>query len=300
MRVTEIRLHQLGSTSIRDARERLMEAQRVAVSGARVNELSDDPASAARARLARSLMHQAESHQRSIELGNLQLERAEQALSEVSNLLVRAKELTLAMANETITASQRSLAAQEINELRLTAIDLANTKAGNEYVFAHVNTTSPPVDAAGTFTYDVNTYQTVREAEVGPSSRAEIGSSASLAFAQRVADPGSIDVFVALSDLVADLNANDPDAVRAAVDDLDSAHDQVVAERARIGLRTSRLTTAQETATAAQDVYRQLESDLVDADAAEAFSYLNLAETGLQASLAVTSRILGPSLLDMM
>lgn len=300
MRVTEARLHQLGNTSIRDSRERLVEAQRVAVSGVRVNELSDDPAAAARARLTRSLMNQADGHMRNIEFGNLQLERAEQALSEITNLLTRAKELALAMANETIAGTQRALTAQEIGEIRRATIDLANTKVGTEYVFAHVNTTSPPVDATGTFTYDVNTYQSVRQAEVGPAARAEIGSSASLAFAQRLADPTSIDVFTTLSDLVADLNANDPDAVRGAVDELNTALDQVVAERARVGLRTTRLMTANETASAAKDVYRRLESDLLDADAAEAFSYLSLAETGLQASLAVTSRILGPTLLDMM
>ncbi|MEE9384457.1 MAG: flagellin [Nannocystaceae bacterium] len=298
MRITQTHLHQLANTSVRNARERLIEAQQVAVSGAKVTKPSDDPALASRARLTRSLLAQSDSHQRNIDFGTLQLDRGEQALAAVSNVLVRAKELALAMATDTINGTQRTLAAGEINELRGAAIDLANTQIGEEYVFSHVNTTSPPVDSVGNFTYDADLHQSVRRAEVGPAAQAEVGASGSHAFAQRAADPSSVDVFAVLGDLVIDLNANDTDAIRASVDQLNTAMDQVIAERSRLGLRSNRLQTASESVQDTKTVYRKLESDLVDADAAEAFSYLNLAETGLQAALAVTARILGPSLLD--
>ena len=45
-------------------------------------------------------------------------------------------------------------------------------------------------------------------------------------------------------------------------------------------------------------MYTTLRGELLDADAAEAFSNLTLAETTMRAAVTVASRILGPSLLD--
>jgi flagellin-like hook-associated protein FlgL len=182
--------------------------------------------------------------------------------------------------------------------LRTGMMDVINTRYDNEYVFAHVATTSPPMDATGAFTYDPDTYDTVRSAEIGPGRLGEIGASGSHAFAQRAADPASVDVVALLQTLTNDLTANDPDALRSRLDSLEAAFDQVVAERARTGLRTQRLRDADLAADQSQTLYSQLRSDLVEADAAEAFSRVTLAQASVEAAVAVASRVLGPSLLD--
>ncbi len=298
MRVTERQLHTLSLRAVTNSRNGLTEAQNTAMTGVRVETPSDDPAAAARAQVLRSLQSEQAGYERNISFGRLRLESAEQSLAEAGSLLTRVKELAIGMANETLDASQRQLGANEIGALRANMIELANTKQGDEFVFAHVNTRQAPVDPAGNFTYDVNLYDQVRDAEIGANARGEIGSSGSHAFAQRAADPSSVDVFAMLDTLQAAMNANDPDAIRAQIDDIEQAHAQVVAERARVGTRMSRLDSAREAASGANQLYRRLEAELIDADAAEAFSELNLAETSFQAAITVAGRVFGQTLLD--
>ncbi len=298
IRVTQSRQSGLALQAITLARARLLERQRVAMSGQRVNKPSDDPAAAARARLMGELDARAASHRTAANYGVSRLGTADAALGEGGNILLRARQLATAMANDTMSADERTAAAAEVASLRRAMIDVMNTRYGDEYVFAHVDTRSPPYDANTGFTYDVDSYDDVREAEVGPTQRVEIGASGSHAFAQRVADPNSVDVISQLSDLETDLRNDDADSIRADIDGLATAFDQVLAERTRVGVRMADLRRADEAATQASSVYEALRSDLVDADAAEAFSQLSLAENTMQAAVAVASRVLGPSLLD--
>jgi flagellar hook-associated protein 3 FlgL len=270
IRVTQSRQSGLALQAVASARVRLQQAQEVAMSGQRVVKPSDDPAAAARSRLLGELQARAESHRTTAQYGRSRLETADQALSEAGNVLVRARQLATAMANGTMSAAERTAAATEVGQLRRAMVDLVNTQHGDEYIFAHVDTRSPPYQDGAGFTYDVDTYAQVREAEVGPGQRVEIGASASQAFAQRAGTPGSVDVVAVL----AQLEAN------------------------RTGVRMEQLQRADESAAQTQGVYTRLRSDLVDADAAEAFSRLSLAENTMQAAVTVAARVLGPSLLD--
>jgi len=300
MRVTESQLQSLALRTLSDNRVRLLDAQKTAMTGRRIDTPSDDPTASARARLLGALQTESEGYLSNVEYGELRLRQAEIALSEGSSVLVRVKELALAMANETMSAQQRAGTAIEVDELRRSLIDLAGTKQGDEFVFANVDSTSALVDPAGNFTYDVDTFFDVRDVEIGSSARGEISASGAHAFAQRAVDPNSVDVFKVLEDLSTALTANDPTGVRAQIDNIDQAHNQVVAERSKTGIRLNRLSLAHESAVQAKDLYVLLESDLVDADAAEAFTKLSLADTALQAAIAVASRLQGSTLLNVL
>jgi len=301
IRVTTSQLHRSAFRTVNDTRLRTQEAQEVAMTGRRVNTASDDPAAAARARIMGELKSTAKSHQTSTTYGIARLQTAEDALAEVSNQILRAQEIALSSANETLTGEQRLAYATEVRQIHETVADLINTRHLGEYVFAHVNTNAQVFDSTtGNFTYDVNTYAEVRRAEVGQGQYADIGASASHAFAARTADPRSVDVPAMLAGLEAALVANDPDAIRGTIDSVQSGYDQVVGERTRVGVRVQRLRDAEAAAEQSVTVYTSLESDLVDADAAEAFSNLSMAENSMQAAVTVAARILGPSLLDVL
>lgn len=268
------------------------------MSGQRVTKPSDDPAAAARARLLGELAARASSYRTTTTYGLARLQTAESALADAGNVLTRAREIATAMANGTMSASERSAAATEVEQLRRAMIDAINTRHGDEFVFADVATESPPYTDSVGFNYDVNTYATVRRAEVGPSQTAEVGASASVAFGQRAADPGSVDAVAQLDDLVNDLRTNNIDGVRADIDGVTLAFEQVLAERTRVGVRTEQLRRADEAASSSASVATRLKSELVDADAAQAFSNLTLAQNSMQAAVSVAARMLGPSLLD--
>lgn len=298
IRVTQNRQNALALQSVMTARARMQQAQETAMTGVRVAKPSDDPAAAARARLLGELESRAESHRTVISYGTARMQTAEQALAEAGTVLTRAREIATAMANDTMSSAERAAAATEVEQLRQTMGQLINTRHGDEYVFANVATHSPPyVDGTG-FAYDVDGFSDVRRAEVGPSEIAEIGASGSTAFAQRAADPNSVDVVAALAGLAANLASNDAAGVRVDIDTISRSFDQVLVERTRVGVRMDQLRRADEAADQSSTVYATLRSDLVDADAAEAFSRLSLTQTSMQAAVTVASRMLGPSLLD--
>lgn len=299
IRVTNNQMYKTALRSVMGARGRMQDAQRVALTGERVARPSDDPAAAARARVLASLKTASESHIRTISDGVSRLQRADDSLSSVSASISRARELAQRGANPTYTAPQRAAMAAEISQIRSQVIDQINTNYLGEYVFAQVNTRTAPYDtAAGGFSYDVDVYDQVRKVEVGPAQLGEIGASGSIAFAARAADPTSIDLPAMLAGLEADMLANDGDLIRANLDTLERAFSQVLNEQARVGVRVQRLRQAEAAASQAKNVYTTLRGELVDADAATAFSELTLAETSMQAAVTVASRIMGPSLLD--
>ena len=300
MRITQTQLQNLALNSITDARANTFERQKVASTGKRIDSPSDDPTGSAQARLLNSLRYETNAYLGNVNFAKLRLEQAEQALSESANVVVRARELALAMANGTVGTEQRNLAAAEVGSLRATLIDLANTKQGNEFIFANTNTNNPPVDPSGTFSYDPNLFNNVREIEFGPTARGAISGSASEAFAQRGAAPNSIDVFSTMQTLITNLQNNDPTAIRSSIDELNRAFDQLNAERTQIGIRTNRAQNAEYSANQAESLYKSLEGEIVDADAAEAFSQLSLAQNSLQAAVTISARILGPSLIDVL
>jgi flagellar hook-associated protein 3 FlgL len=298
IRVTQLQLHDASLSSVMRSRAQLQRVQTEAMTGERVTKPSDDPGASARARLVGDLQARNATYRGVASHGTARLQTAEQALAEVGNVLVRARELATAMANETVTADQRSSAAIETEQLRRAVVDLMNTRDGDEYVFAHVDTHAPPYQDGVGFTYDVDTYAEVREAEVAQGRTAEIGASGSRAFAQRAADPGSIDVVTAVAGLTDALAANDPDAVRASIDNLTAAFDQALGERTAVGERMQMLQRADEQAQQSATVLAGVRSDLLDADITDALSRLQLAETTVRAALSVAARMLGPSLLD--
>ena len=298
IRVTQLQIHDASLASVMRSRAELQRVQTEAMTGERVTKPSDDPSASARARLVGDLQARAATYRSIAGHGTARLQTTEQALAEVGNVLVRARELATAMANETVSSEQRASAAVETEQLRRAVVDLVNTRDGDEYVFAHVDTHAPPYQDGVGFTYDVDAYSAVRTAEVAQGRTAEIGASGSRAFAQRAADPGSVDVVDAVAGLTDALAANDPDAVRACIDTLTAAFDQALGERTAVGERMQMLQRADEQAQQTATVLAGVRSDLLDADITEALSRLQLADTTVRAALSVAARMLGPSLLD--
>jgi flagellar hook-associated protein 3 FlgL len=298
IRVTQLQLHDASLNAMMRSRASLQRVQNEAMTGERVSKPSDDPSAAARGRLLGDLQARSQTYRGVVSQGTSRLQVAEQALAEVGNVLVRARELATAMANETMSADQRTSAAIEMEQLRRSMVDLVNTRDGEEYVFAHVDSHSQPYQDGVGFSYDVDTFADVREAEVAQGRTAEIGASGSRAFAQRAADPGSLDVIATLAGLRDALVANDPDAVRSSIDTVTTAFDQALAERTAVGERLQTLQRADEQAEQSATIVAGLKSDLLDADITDALSRLQLAETTVRAALTVSARMLGPSLLD--
>lgn len=137
-----------------EASRRLLQAQEVLSSGKRIHRLSDDPTGAVRAVDLAGLERALAQQERNLSYARPALEQSDAALAEVGEILVRARELALAMASETYTAADRRLAAVEVRQLYLRLLALSNTEMQGRYIFAgYRNASAPFVEQSGRAVY---------------------------------------------------------------------------------------------------------------------------------------------------
>ena len=124
--------------------QRLAKVQESVSSGKRINRLSDDPIGAVRVLDLRSLEGTLDQFDKNINSAIPFLERADTVYEGVENVLFRAKELALAMANDTNSDEERRLTAVEVNQLFRQLISLANTDVDNRFIFGGFKNGSEP------------------------------------------------------------------------------------------------------------------------------------------------------------
>lgn len=105
-------------------------------------------------------------------------------------------------------------------------------------------------------------------------------------------------IFGVLSDLEVSLRTNSKEGVQSSLDKLDEALAQVVLARAEVGSRVATLTSSLENLTKGVIDSKALASSLEEVDNFELVSDLNKSESTLKASLASSSKLIQPSLLD--
>lgn len=249
-------------------------------------------------------------------------------LSQAAELLIRAKEIATQGANTSNDATARASIAEEVFQIRDNMVNLANSTFQGKYIFGGADDDDAPFDEM-TYTNPASgeaSRRFVFDAEVGTDLTRTVNLTDDVSVT--VNTPGdtifknSIETLERLGralagyDTTPDPNAGSPDgggaayslpaqnatqvgAINSAIDALDNARqDDVERERVSLGGKLRRLETAESlielTKVNSQDVLDHLQN----ADTVEAASALTQAQTVLQASYAVTSRLLNLSILD--
>lgn len=154
MRVTSQSLSTQVIDSLQQAYQRVAQAQEVVTSGRRINHLSDDPVGATRVLGLRSVEASLAQYQSNINNSQPFLESADTALSNVTDGLNRAKEIALAMANDTNTAVDRQSAAVEVQQIFQQILSLGNTTVENRSLFGgYLNGTAAFAQGANQVNY---------------------------------------------------------------------------------------------------------------------------------------------------
>ena len=283
MRVTERIVFRHAVSDVMNLRSRLFTLQQQGATGKRFQSIEEDPTSAERIRMLREAREATLHYETNIIRSKTQLEAADAALDEATNLLIRAKELAIAGSNETMTAEQRAIYGQEVDSLFESMVGVANTEAAGEFVFGGFLVNQEPFQTDGTFLGDNGQ----KEVDVGPSSRVQVNVSGDDTFTVS----GGIDVFTALSDLQTALNTNDLNGIRTAIDQMDLAQTQISNGRTDAGLKLNRLDVASAVRTRLEDSLTSEESDILDVDSVEVFMDLNATLSALQSAVSVSQRV---------
>lgn len=137
--------------------ESIFKSQEQIVSNKKVNRPSDDPAAISRIVNYNAQISSIGAYRKSISSAMSSMGAADTALIGLNDLLIRAKELALQGANATYSAADRIDMSKEVDGLLQSAMEIANTKVGNQYVFAGYKSTSEPIDkSTGEYLSDSN------------------------------------------------------------------------------------------------------------------------------------------------
>ncbi len=273
--------YNLGSIS-----EELSKVNEIATTGKKINNLSDDPVGLTQSLTIQSDLAGIEQMGRNIDFGNSWLSASESALTSVENILSDTKALCVQMANGTIGADQRSVAAETVQNNLEEIVSLANTNVAGNYIFSGTKTDTIPFDlTTGAYYGDSNAF-TIK---ISKNSTIEIGSAGDAVFGT---------VFNTLTDLKDALQTNDVGGIQDAMENLDGHFDDIRTKISDVGSKMNRMEIKNK-------IYQDLNftnterlSKIEDADIAEAVMNVKAAELTYQAALASSSKVMTLSLVD--
>lgn len=283
-----------------DLRARAESLQTSIASGERLARSSDDPLAASR---LRSLMR-AEGHAAidtaNADLANADLTLADGALSEITNAIIRAQELTTQAATGTLSPQQRAAIGQEIGLIHGNLVALANSRnaAGHALFGGETTGAAYSLDAAGNAVY------------AGTASAGELALGEGLSVGRGITGPDFLNfnhnglptnlmaVVKGLAEALQGGVADPAQAARDALGALDTGLDTVNAGQTIVGARLAWIDLTTERRIDLSELRSGEQADLGGTDLAATITRLQQLMTVLEASQASFVKLSSLSLFD--
>jgi flagellar hook-associated protein 3 FlgL len=155
MRVADKMAYEQVNSNIAKNRTQMSELQNQAATQKRVTKPSDDPLAAARVLATRVDLQGNKQFSKSLAYARSFLEYTDQSLAELTEALVRAKELAISQANDASgSESTRRVVAAEVSQLHGQLVQIGNRKLGDRFIFGGYKTQSTPFDITGNYQGD--------------------------------------------------------------------------------------------------------------------------------------------------
>jgi flagellar hook-associated protein 3 FlgL len=335
MRVTDNSTYGVVRDSIQRSRERMENLQTQSATLKKLNTPSDDPIGAAKVLEIRTEKVNNDQYSMNSKMAETFLSNSDQALSELSEIVARAKEIAINQASGASSNEDTRLGvAEEVTQLYQQAVATANRRIGERFLFGGFKTQKAPVTAEGRYVgdngqmmvevakdvfismnipgieaFNTNPKRAPEDPPKDPDTQSRVNRSPA-GYARSSdepiesgklsdeAGPENVNVFDEIQDLRIGLLTGDLDQIRGTLERLDQIYGKLVATRAKIG---SRLQGLQNTAQAIERhnlVNAQLSSNLEDADMAQVVSDLAKEETVFRSALGSSHKLIQPTLLD--
>ena len=289
MRITQQMLASNMTTHLQKNLSRYEEMNEQVASGKKINRPSDDPVGTQKSLQYASKITENEQYQRNTDYALSWMETTDQAMSSLSDVLRRAKELGLQGANGSNSGDDKVAIAQEIDQLREGLKDIANTTFNGKYIFNGQKTDQPiEVDGGGNVIYD-NQPMAQR---ISPGSALEMNVRAGDLF------DSEVNLFKVLDDLSQSLKNGNQDGVTTALNEIDTGSQQVLDSWTSLGAKQSRVEGMNQRLKEENLSLQTLLSKNEDIDYAEAIMKLKSEESVYQASLSASARMIQPTLMD--
>jgi flagellar hook-associated protein 3 FlgL len=285
MRISTRMLQDSALRSIRGNQETLARLTEQATTGRRVRTVSDDPGAATQIMRAEAEARDFEQFRLNGVEASTRMGTEDVVLTSARNLLKQASGLAVGVAGREPTDPERQAMAAAVEQLRQELVAYGNTRVGNEYIFGGASSTTPPFQADGTYVGD----HVVRQIEVDRGVLMPTSHDGDSVFSSALQG---------LADLAQELRTGTQTSINAAVNDLQTAGDQIVLAQSETGTRLQQISAT--TSSLAQRTANLLDQrdSLRDVDPAEASVKVILAQSALERAYAAINKVMSTNLLD--
>lgn len=338
MRVSDNTNFGVVRDSMTRSRSRLENLQQQNATLKKLNKPSDDPVGSAKVLEVRTDKVNNEQFQSNAKLAQSFLENTDAALEDLSEVVVRAKEIAIGQSSAaSSTPETRVGVAEEVNQLFQRAVGTANRRIGDRYLFGGFKNTTLPVDGDGNYRGDTGELmlEIGREVYIGMNipghqvfnTSPENSADQRAIEQQRVVNPNeetkenqkpkpepvrrlategmdeksavpNVNLFDELKSLRIGLLTGDQTAIRGTLERFDDLLGKVVSTRSKIGSRIQGIQGNINTMERHNITNAQLTSGIEDADMTQIVSDMAKEETVFKSSLASSKHLIQPTLLE--
>jgi flagellar hook-associated protein 3 FlgL len=315
-RMSSDQIHQSGLDVILDAQKKLSRTQEELASGKRLLTPADDPVATAQIQSIRSELSRIETMQSNISRASSELAMVEDSVASVEGLLMRARELAVRGANDSLSLQDREIIATEVDALREQLIATANTQSSDgDYIYAgYAVSAAPYTDATVNATYAGDTG--VRAINIASGLTVSTRFAGEAVFGQGSAATGQLNAFEALAVLSAGLRGNasaaitsltnngnavtQDEAINISMQALDTNLETVRSVRTQLGVRMNRVDDQQALNANFNVRLQETLSGLEDLDYTKAITEMNLQMVALEAAQMAYTKTQSLSLFNYM
>jgi flagellar hook-associated protein 3 FlgL len=324
-RISEFQLSRSIVASIHANKQAVGKAGEEVSSGVKV-ELPGETTSPGVLADLREQLRRAKGFESRISNGRGYLDFQENVLNTVSNVMLRARELASQGANETFSSEERLKIAEEVFAIRDNIVELANSQYHGRYIYGNADDDDPPFDPT-TYTQPTSGAASVRyafDAEAGTTIARQINITDTLDITLTTSGDTIFSTIIgsleslgrALSGYTTTLSAGVPTGAGTALTLPDQYTVQTTEianalnlistaittrlepERANLAARQTKLDAATSIIENIADSTEAAIRDIQGADSVQAATELSQAQSALEASYTVSSRILNLTILD--
>ncbi len=300
MKISTSLMYDRAVSQMTSSQNRLAESQAQLSSGKNVLRPSDAPDQATAIQRLKSVIDRQKSFEATIESANRHLQAEETALTGVTDLLTRFKELMMQASNDSYSTTDRQAIAIELQGLQDDLLSFANVRDVNgAYLFSGSRVFTQPfaADAAGRITYQGD--ETVNLIDVGDQRSIRGNRTGTEVFSRVVREQPDgtsqgVSFFEALQDSIVAVRSENREGMRRGLSEVESLSETVALGLARIG---SDMNVVDAQRSVMEETSLQLKvilSEIEDLDYTEAVTKMQkqmLALEASQASFAQISRL---------
>lgn len=293
--ITRVTTQTMMNSSLRNLQTSSSELARLqdqAGSRKAITRPSDDPSATANALAVRAAINSNKQYERNINDGNGWLTTGDSALASVTELMKKAKDLTLQGANDgALSPLAKEAIAVQLESIRDELLDKANSTYLGRSVFAGTSDAAQAFGAGPGYAYTGGQGTVERRISDGSTVRVDVDGA-------QVFGPGAgaASMFGEIDAIVSDLRSGVNVGARIAT--LDTRLDTVLTATSTVGSRQATILDAKSSNLDSKVDLEATRAGLEDVDINKIILELKMQEVSYQSALAVTARTLQPTLMD--